>query len=125
MNECSNKRRENLSNVLFGTTKDISVNSEQVRMISLNDLHAFKGHPFKVLDDAKMQETVESISRYGVLVPGIARPRKSGGYEIIAGHRRKRGSELAGKKEVPFLIRNYSDDEATICLLVSANGDAR
>lgn len=119
MNECSNKRRENLSNVLFGTTKDISVNSEQVRMISLNDLHAFKGHPFKVLDDAKMQETVESISRYGVLVPGIARPRKSGGYEIIAGHQRKRGSELAGKKEVPFLIRNYSDDEATIIMVDS------
>ena len=66
-----------------------------------------------------MQETVESISRYGVLVPGIARPRKSGGYEIIAGNRRKRGSELAGKKEVPFLIRNYSDDEATIIMVDS------
>ena len=69
-------------------------------------------------DDEKMEETTESIRQYGVLVPGIARPR-AGGYEIIAGHRRKRGSELAGKTEMPVIVRNYTDDEATIIMVDS------
>ncbi len=66
-----------------------------------------------------MEETVESIRQYGVLVPGIARPRKGGGYEIIAGHRRKHASELAGKETMPIVVRNYSDDEATIIMVDS------
>ena len=72
-----------------------------------------------MLDDEKMEETTESIRLYGVLVPGIARPRAGGGYELIAGHRRKHGSERAGKTEMPIIIRNYSDDEATIIMVDS------
>lgn len=103
---------------LFGSsTVENSNQTEQVVELPLEDLHTFKNHPFRVLDDAKMDETVESIKKYGVLMPGIARPRKKGGYEIIAGHRRKRGSELAGKTTMPVFIRNYTDDEATIIMV--------
>ncbi len=90
---------------------------EQVQEIELSELHTFKGHPFKVLDDEKMQETVESIKAYGVLMPGIARPRAEGGYEIIAGHRRKHGCELAGLSKMPVFVRDYTDDEATIIMV--------
>ena len=103
---------------LFGNLAIENSNSaERVVEVSLEELHTFKNHPFRVLDDAKMEETVESIKKYGVLMPGIARPRKEGGYEIIAGHRRKRGSELAGKATMPVFIRNYTDDEATIIMV--------
>ena len=88
-----------------------------VTEVPLADLHAFKGHPFRVLDDAKMDETVESIKKYGVLMPGIVRPRAEGGYEIIAGHRRKRACELAGLETMPVLIKNYTDDEATVTMV--------
>ena len=101
---------------LFGGT-EMSAGTEQVQAIPLSDLYEFKGHPFKVLDDEKMQETVESIKNYGVLMPGIARPRAGGGYEIIAGHRRKHGCELAGLSTMPMFIRDYSDDEATIIMV--------
>jgi len=90
---------------------------EQVIEVPLAELYPFRNHPFKVLDDDKMKETVESTKSYGVLMPGIARPRAEGGYEIIAGHRRKRGSELAGKNKMPVFVRNYSDDEATIIMV--------
>lgn len=113
------KRRASLDNALFGSIFDKPDLPEQVMMLSLNDLHPFKDHPFRVLDDDKMQETVDSILEHGVLVPGIARKRAEGGYEIIAGHRRKRASELAGKTEMPFLIRDYSDDEAIIIMVDS------
>lgn len=103
---------------LFGNpTVENSNSAEQVVEVLLEELHTFKNHPFRVLDDAKMEETMESIKKYGVLMPGIARPRKEGGYEIIAGHRRKRGSELAGKTTMPVFIRNYTDDEATIIMV--------
>lgn len=102
---------------LFGGAENTSV--EQIINVKLADLHTFKGHPFRVLDDEKMEETTESISKYGVLVPGLARPRKEGGYEIIAGHRRKRGSELAGLDTMPVIVRNYTDDEATIIMVDS------
>ncbi len=75
--------------------------------------------PVRVLDDEKMEETTESIGKYGVLVPGIVRPRAGGGYEIIAGHRRKRGSERAGLDTMPVIVRNYTDDEATIIMVDS------
>jgi len=85
--------------------------------VPLNDLHSFKDHPFKVLDDAKMDETVESIKQNGVLNPGVVRPRPEGGYEIIAGHRRKRACELAGLETMPVVIRNYTDDEAVVAMV--------
>lgn len=93
--------------------------AEKVIHVPLVELHTFKDHPFQVREDEKMEETTESIREYGVLVPGIARPRAGGGYEIIAGHRRKRGSELAGKTEMPVIVRNYTDDEATIIMVDS------
>lgn len=102
---------------LFGGTENTS--GEQIIHAKLNDLHTFKGHPFRVLDDEKMEETTESIGKYGVLVPGIVRPRAEGGYEIIAGHRRKRGSEKAGLDTMPVIVRNYTDDEATIIMVDS------
>ena len=86
---------------LFGNAEEKTGSEEQIIRAKLTDLHEFRNHPFRVLDDEKMEETTESISKYGVLVPGIARPRAEGGYEIIAGHRRKRGSERAGKEDMP------------------------
>ena len=93
--------------------------SEKILIIPLEELHTFKDHPFRVVDDEKMQETVESIEKYGVLVPAIARKRAAGGYELIAGHRRKRGSELAGKTDMPVIVRNYTDDEAVVIMVDS------
>ncbi len=85
--------------------------------VPLTDLHPFKDHPFKVLDDEKMIETVQSVREHGVLMPGIVRPRVEGGYEIIAGHRRKRACEIVGLMTMPVVIRNYSDDEATVTMV--------
>ena len=104
---------------LFGGSNTQETGAEQIINAPLADLYEFKDHPFKVLDDEKMEETTESIRLYGVLVPGIARPRAGGGYELIAGHRRKHGSERAGKTEMPIIVRNYSDDEATIIMVDS------
>ena len=101
---------------LFGT-QEAGTGTEQVQEIPLCELHEFRGHPFKVVDDEKMQETVESIKNYGVLMPGIARPRTEGGYEIIAGHRRRHGCELAGLSTMPMFVRDYTDDEATIIMV--------
>ena len=92
---------------------------ETVQEVPLSELFPFKNHPFQVRDDEAMQKTVESIARSGVLSPGIVRPRKEGGYEIIAGHRRKRGSELAGRETMPVLVRELDDDEATIIMVDS------
>lgn len=104
---------------LFGGNSVQETGAEQIINAPLADLYEFKDHPFKVLDDEKMEETTESIRLYGGLVPGIARPRAGGGYELIAGHRRKHGSERAGKTEMPIIVRNYSDDEATIIMVDS------
>ena len=101
---------------LFGT-QEAGTGTEQVQEIPLCEMHEFRGHPFKVVDDEKMQETVESIKNYGVLMPGIARPRAEGGYEIIAGHRRRHGCELAGLSTMPMFVRDYTDDEATIIMV--------
>lgn len=103
---------------LFGTEQP-QTGIEQVQEIALSELHEFKGHPFKVLDDEKMQETVESVREHGVLMPGIARPMKDGGYEIIAGHRRRYACELVGLTTMPMFIRDYTDDEATIIMVDS------
>ena len=93
---------------------------ERVQEIPLSELHPFKGHPFKVLDDDAMQKTVESITQFGVMTPAIARPRPEGGYELIAGHRRHHASELAGKETMPVIVREMDDDAATI-LMVDSN----
>lgn len=87
--------------------------------IPLTELFPFKDHPFKVLDDETMQDTVESIRIHGVLVPGIARPRAEGGYELIAGHRRRHASELAGKTTMPVIVRELDDDEAVLFMVDS------
>jgi len=100
-------------------TDDPNGGGEQVREIALSELHPFQGHPFQVRDDEAMREMADSIAQYGVLVPGVVRPRAEGGYEIIAGHRRKRGSELAGKDTMPVLVRELDDDEATIIMVDS------
>ena len=92
---------------------------EQIQRIPLSELHPFKDHPFRVVDDDRMMETVESVKEYGVLVPAIARPLEDGGYEIIAGHRRKRASELAGMDEMPVIVRNLDDDESVIIMVDS------
>ena len=87
--------------------------------IPLSQLHDFPNHPFKVREDEKMQETVESVKAYGVLVPAIVRQRPDGEYEIVAGHRRKRASELAGLSELPAIVRDLDDDAATIIMVDS------
>ena len=92
---------------------------EQVQQIPLSELYPFKDHPFRVVDDDRMMETVESIKEYGVLVPAIARPLEEGGYEIIAGHRRKRACELAGMDTMPVIVRDLDDDEAVIIMVDS------
>ena len=93
---------------------------EKVQEIPLEELHPFAHHPFKVLDDDRMKDTADSIREYGVLVPAIARPRPDGGYELIAGHRRKRGCELAGLKTMPVIVREL-DDDASIIIMVDSN----
>ena len=88
--------------------------------LPLEQLHPFRDHPFKVLDDDAMRETVESVERFGVLVPAIARPDPEGGYELVAGHRRHRACELAGIDTMPVIVRELDDDAATI-LMVDSN----
>lgn len=92
---------------------------EKVEEIPLAELHPFKNHPFQVRDDDSMRDTAESIRKYGVLVPAIARPRAEGGYELISGHRRKRGCELAGRETMPIIVRKLDDDAATIIMVDS------
>lgn len=110
---------------LFQSDSAPEVSGEKVQEIALSDLFPFQNHPFKVLDDETMQDTAESIRKYGVLVPGIARPRTDGagnpcgGYELIAGHRRKRGSELAERATMPVIVRDLDDDESTIIMVDS------
>ena len=102
---------------LFGG--DGQESGEAVTSVPIRELHPFRGHPFRVLDDAKMQETVENVKKYGVLVPGIVRPYAGGGYEVVAGHRRWRACELAGLAEMPVIIRKLDDDESTVIMVDS------
>lgn len=103
-----------------GVKPAAQMQEERITQLPLAELHDFPNHPFKVRDDEAMQETTESIKQYGVLVPAIVRPREDGGYEIIAGHRRKHGSELAGLKTIPCIVREMDDATATI-LMVDSN----
>ena len=118
----SSDRNLNLTSYdeIFQTEESrIEATQEKVIDIPLSQLHPFKNHPFKVTDDESMLETAESITKHGVLVPVIARPREEGGYELISGHRRKRASELAGKETLPCIVRNLDDDAATIIMVDS------
>lgn len=103
---------------LFGTSEPVS--GEAVTYVPISQFHTFKDHPFRVMDDEKMQETVDSVKKFGVLVPGIVRPHPENGYEVISGHRRWRACELAGIEEMPVIIRSLNDDESTI-IMVDAN----
>ena len=93
---------------------------EHIRQIPISELRAFEGHPFRVVDDEEMQKVVDSVAKFGVLTPLIARPDPDGGYEVISGHRRMHASELAGIETVPVIVREMDDDEAIICM-VDAN----
>ena len=92
---------------------------EAFQEIPLDVLHPFKGHPFHVTDDEKMQEMAESVAQHGILVPGIVRPRPEGGYELVSGHRRKRACELAGLDTMPVFVRDLDDDEAVLIMVDS------
>lgn len=93
---------------------------EKVQQIPLGELHPFKNHPFKVIDDEAMLRTVESIAQFGVLLPAIARPRPEGGYELVSGHRRHHAAEQAGLETMPVIVRDL-DDDAAVCLMVDSN----
>ena len=105
---------------LFSTEESrVDEQREKIVEIPLSELHPFKDHPFKVIDNEAMFDTAESIKQYGVLVPAIARPREDGGYELVSGHRRKRACELAELETMPVIIRNLDDDAATIIMVDS------
>ena len=106
---------------IFSTEETRSQDTlEKIQNLPLAELHPFQNHPFKVVDDEAMQRTVESVARYGVLAPAIARPRPEGGYEIISGHRRLHAAALAGLKTIPVIVRDMDDDAAVIAM-VDAN----
>lgn len=118
----SSAKNINLTSVddLFSTDESrADANREKIVEIALTELFPFKDHPFRVIDNEAMQDTAESIKEYGVLVPAIARPRDDGGYELVAGHRRHRASELAGLETMPVIVRNLDDDAATIIMVDS------
>ena len=118
------KERSNISlkplDDIFSTEESrADAQREKVTMVPLDALHPFRNHPFKVVDDEKMMDTAQSIREHGVLVPAIVRPLESGGYELVSGHRRKRGCELAGLAEMPVIIRDMDDDTATLYMVDS------
>lgn len=118
----SSAKNINLTSVddLFTTEESrIDDNREKVQEIPLSELYTFKDHPFKVIDNEAMFDTAESVKQYGVLVPAIARPRDEGGYELVAGHRRKRACELAELTTMPVIVRKLDDDAATIIMVDS------
>ena len=116
----SKKRATTISlqplDALFGTNEETT---NGISEIAIGSLHPFPNHPFQVKDDKKMEELSDSITQYGVLVPGIVRLRESGGYELVAGHRRKRACELAGLEKMPVIIKDLTDDEATVIMVDS------
>ena len=119
--------RSSVKNIKLNTVDDLfsteesrqDANREKVIEIPLVELYPFKHHPFKVVDDERMLDTADSIREYGVLVPAIARPHEEGGYELVAGHRRKRGCELAGLETMPVIVRDLYDDAAVLVMVDS------
>ncbi len=106
-------------NALFGLEEGTGGPTEKVEEIAIGQLHPFHSHPFRVLDDEKMQETVESVREHGIISPLLVRPGKESGYEIISGHRRKRACELLGLKTAPCFVRSMTDEEATVAMVDS------
>lgn len=104
---------------IFSTEETRQGGKQRIQQLPLSELVPFKDHPFRVVDDDRMKETVESIREYGVLVPIIVRPMDDGSYEIVSGHRRKRACELAEVEEIPAIVRDLDDDEATIIMVDS------
>ena len=105
---------------LFSTEESrIEQQREKVMDVPLSEISDFPNHPFKVKADEAMLEMADSVKQYGVLVPGLVRPKADGGYEMVAGHRRKKASELAGKETMPCIIRDLDDDQATIIMVPS------
>lgn len=103
-----------------GTARErASPQPEEIIEVPIIELFPFRDHPFRVVDDERMQETVESVKAYGVLVPAIVRPLDGGGYEIVSGHLRKRACELAGLETMPVIVRNLDDDAAVIIMVDS------
>ena len=118
----SNGLNFNLPSVddLFSTEEErAEARLEKVVNLSPTEISDFPNHPFKVRMDAAMQEMTESVKQYGVLVPALVRPKRSGGYEMVAGHRRKKAADLAGLAEIPCIVRQLTDDEATIIMVDS------
>ena len=108
---------------LFSTSDERALEAqtqERVMMLSVSELHDFPGHPFQVRDDEEMEKLAESITQHGILMSGLVRPRAAGGYEIVAGHRRKFASMKAGMREMPVIVRDMDDDTAVI-LMVDSN----
>jgi len=122
-----NKLKSSAKNIALTPVEDLfsskesraDANRERVVELPLTELHPFKNHPFKVLDDDKMQDTAQSIREHGVLVPTLVRPREDGGYEIVSGHRRHHASQMAGLDTMPAIIRDLDDDAATIIMVDS------
>ena len=119
MKERSNISLKPLDDIFSTEESRVDAQREKVTMVPLEELHPFRNHPFKVVDDEKMMDTAQSIREHGVLVPAIVRPLESGGYELVSGHRRKRGCELAGLAEMPVIIRDMDDDTATLYMVDS------
>ena len=119
MKERSNISLKPLDDIFSTEESRADAQREMVTMVPLDALHSFRNHPFKVVDDEKMMDTAQSIREHGVLVPAIVRPLESGGYELVSGHRRKRGCELAGLDEMPVIIRDMDDDTATLYMVDS------
>ena len=108
---------------LFSTSDERALEAqtqERVMMLPVSELHDFPGHPFRVRDDEEMEKLAESITQHGILMPGLVRPRAAGGYEIVAGHRRKFASVKAGIREMPVIVRDM-DDDAAVILMVDSN----
>ena len=104
---------------MLKTKAELAEQAEEIRQVPITELHPFKDHPFKVLDDEAMLKTVESMARFGVLNPLIVRPRAEGGYEIISGHRRQHAARLAGMKTLPVIVRQLDDDQAILQMVES------
>lgn len=119
---CTDKIKLSSYDEMFGADDEVKVEvvGEQIKDVTLSELHPFKNHPYKVLDDDKMEEMVESVKQYGILVPAIVRERAEGGYELISGHRRHHAATLAGLETMPVMIKACNDDEATV-IMVDAN----
>ena len=104
---------------MLKTKAEPAEQAEEIRQVPITELHPFKDHPFKVLDDEAMLKIVESVARFGLLTPLVVRPRQEGGYEIISGHRRQHAAQLAGLKTLPIIVRELDDDQAILQMVES------